>query len=838
MLNYLIKHALDNVWCVPMQDRQTILALQKSTPIGGARHFVDVPWNRIYLPDNKQYYHVYALGQNTPDRFNLGTDVSVWHRADTIGPKQNSLVEIYTTSGLRLSMASCWIMYGTNKMYYLAVQLQPLILDLDRTDIYCRLYSNAYYNSLRDTTEVNIETEALQFKIMQDFLEFQWRHLQTKERTYGLSYLIKNGYYVESVMPGQLKTGDYVDRIFDGSVKQVIDFKISDLPTFQSTLDSARKYLIHLPKGSESINYRDDLDIFIISKSGAIVTGKLYHKNHESAVRMVTHNDYSIPTNIVEAYIQSEPNWTVENLYFRIHIKHAGFVRPLVFEHNRILELYKLTDEQIVRAMVGLDANVPEFQAATLEASNYTKIMRSLNGQITQAMMSYAYGYNAMSKLVADTPQLVVGDHVVLPIGLQNHATVFEYDSQGLLLGWRHHIAGERYFTQYPECKLIEVMAGLGKRTTDIQIGNNPVQINKSESYRFYITPVGQNGQPLNKWHDVTGDTTKYTISPTGTVVWTLDNFAELAAVKGNSDFLCYDFTLPDNDALYKFSITFTELAGQVLHIPPGHLEIWMNGRSLIEGLDYYVEYPQVIICNKEYLRLGEQRFTVRGMGFCNSDMSRLVPTEIGFAQHGKLSVDRIYNLRDDRVVRIVADGCVYHRNELSFVEDSRLPTINIPNGRPYQVYNIDVPVRGLVDYDTYPLRDRSRITDSRVSDYMTLKLPEPIWPTPMMITDRYQLYSPFIAKILADLKAGYLNPPPTHFSDGEVDDWIRPYLYLLDYDPTYLGVDSNYVAIQPHQLTTVIMVTPEQYYILERLIKMYLNNKLDLTSHVGIQLD
>ena len=39
--------------------------------------------------------------------------------------------------------------------------------------------------------------------------------------------------------------------------------------------------------------------------------------------------------------------------------------RPLINEHSRIKELYKLSDDMIMQAMVGALANIPEWQAST-----------------------------------------------------------------------------------------------------------------------------------------------------------------------------------------------------------------------------------------------------------------------------------------------------------------------------------------------------------------------------------------------------------------------------------------------------------------------------------------
>jgi hypothetical protein len=837
MLNYLIKHAIDNVWCVPFQDRQAIIELSKMTPLGGSRNFVDLQWDRLILPTKNEYYHVYVIGQNTPNRLNLSDVANVWYRLDQIGDTRDSLVELYTVDGLRLAQAACYIQYSENRIFFIAVKIQQRVTNLDYQNIYCRLYSNTYFDSSRDDATVNLEIEAIQFTDVNAYLPFQHRYNQARLRTYGAAYMIRNGYYVDSTMPNEIAPGDYVDWTFDGSVKQVVDFKLDELSTFHSSLDNLNKYLLHVPKGTPTINYRDDIDIYLIKKTGSRFKGVLYQRNSEKSLRMVTHNDYSIPTSFIQNYITSQPDWSdVSTLYIRFFIKHSGFNRPLVDEANRIKELYKLTDEQIVSAMVGLDANVPEFTADVLESSNYTKIMRNHTGNITKSMMTYAYGYNAMAKLTADTPQFVVDNKVILKPALWYNSTIFEYDSDGLLLEWHNHNSGESYYPVNPNCVLIEGIVGIADTDNNLVIGVAPVQLNKNESYRFYLSSLNGSGQPMNNWRDITGDTSKYSISATGVVTWTLDIFSEVGCVKGNAKILCYDLTLPDNDSLYKFSITYTDLAGQVMYIPPGSLEIWMNGYGLIENLDYYVNYPQVIICNKKYLLPNEQRFTIRATGFCNPDMSRVVSDQVGFVQHGRISVDGVYHLRDDKIIKCLVGGAIYDRAELSFAEDGRIPMVDVPDGTPYEISDVVAPVRNVTDYDTFVLRPQSLVTDKRVSDYMSLKLPEPVYPETTIIVNFYHLYSPFMAKLINDLQEGYITEIPSVATDSDVADWVAPYLYLLDYDPTYRGFNEDFVNVHPHDKTYVEFLTAPQYLLLERINRLYLNNKLDFTSHVGIQ--
>lgn len=860
MYDFLVDHALKNVWCTPQQDLQAIFKLARiSSPLGEIG-YAPLQWGQVKLPTANDRYHLYQIGQIYPPLLGLFSQQRVWHRMSTVMGLKNLVADVYTIGGLHLPRFETWVLVTTDHNVVIAIREQPTIAPLKSEPVYLRLYSNAFFTSSRhDPVTDRIYADGLRMDTVNNGLLFQNQYHIWQAKP-GHTQLFVNGVLKYDFLPQQLKIGDTIEFVYDPSVKRVIDFPIKDLQTFDSIKDAKRKYLLHYAGsevGGDSIDYRDDIDVYLVqtgtTPSGKpSLTGLYYHKNQNDAFRQVTHRDYSIAVPYLMAYLPGVPNWTdVQALNVRLIIRQAGYVRPLVNENHRIKELYKLTDADLTMAMTGIESSVDVWRAPELENSPYIGLMDGSFGQITRDLVEQAYGYNAISKLVGDSP-LPVGvvngrRQITLPFGLQSSSTMYEYDAQGHLLGYYVHTSGVEYTPINAAATLIEGVVGRGAFKLNTIFGQQNIPTDPNLNYRFYIAPINRGVLDNTKWQDVTGDMTKYQLV-NGVVVWTVDQTQWGTALKSDLDFLAYDLTLAPEDNVLQFSIDATAVypngsAQGVMYIPFDRLDLWLNSKALIENVDFYVAWPRVVIVNKKYLVDGlTQQITIRGTGFCNSDMTRTPQVDAGFVKYGVLSRNNRYDIRDDKVIRIVVDGAVYQTSDVKFSEDDvALRMANIANGAPYVIEYPVVPLRGITNTDTYTLRAGSLAIDKQISDYLTLKLPEPVKTDPDAILDKYPVYSPFCSKIMYDMLNGVLDIEPfrtAYYSDKQVLDYLKPYTYLLDYDPCRRGVNLDYIAIHPHNLNVVVEVDSYEYRFLRRAIKVYLNDQVDISHFVSISSD
>lgn len=852
MSDYLIEHALDNVWCTPDQDYQYIYQMAHITGKFGVSRMVDVEWQTIALPNRTDMFNVYWIGQIHPKLLGLINSWKTWTPFSTVCNQAKMIVDLYNKDGVQLPRHMAYLQVMGDRNIVIAIKRSENFGSLYHNPVFFRVYSNAYFASERSYKDVNmVKINGYTYDGNRaNLLTFQREYLAWKAKI-GHTYAYLNGYLVDDFQPDRVKVGDVIEYVYDSTIRRVVDLPIKDLETFVSKLDNKRKYLLHYAdKQQVTIDYRDDIDIYLLKKeTNGRYRGIYHHKNQRDSMRMVTHKDYSIVVPYVAGFVAATEGWhDLAEITVRLCIREAGWKRSLVNENSRIKELYKLSPKDIPKAMLGLESTVEVWRADNLEAAMYPKVMAALGPDITRGMVQNAYGYNAISKLVADTPQKVTvlprDRFVELPYGLQSDATCYEHDANGVLLGYYPHTSGKYYSPRNESCRLIEALVGIGSNVLDTIYHEAQSTLNPLYNYRFYKCSMVA-GTPSYNWVTATPEV-DYVIAD-NKVVWMLDRVRWYTAIRDDRKFLAFNLEITAPDGLYYFPIKVTEKRTdgnyyeQPMNLPMGKLELFLNGHPLIEGLDYFLNWPYVTLTNREFLaESGPQQIFGRATGFPNDDMTISPPAEFGFVQHGLLSRNRRFDIRDDKVMRMIVRGKTLTRDNLKFAEDHSgiYLTTTVKNGSPYQIDDVVVPLRSLVDENTYSLREKSRKIDKAISDYLTLKLPEPVIENPNMIEERYEVFSPFACKVMFDLMNGLIwdDQMTGFYGDMDIKRWLQPYEYLLAFDPCKQGVDTRYVSIHPHHLSYEIELNIYQYNFLNRAIALYLEKKVDLSHFVSIK--
>lgn len=858
MYDFLRDHALRNVWCTPDQDSQAIFDLAKITPYGGAKRSFKVMWRYYNLPDQTSSWHLFQIGQVHPLILGLYPKMGEWTSFEQACNIQKLVCDIYNVDGVQLPRFESYYCYTENRNLLVAIKRNDSIpFKFNDDDIYLRLYSNEYFNTQRaDNNDDFIHVKGTKVSSTQDILDIQIEY-DNYTALNGQTYVFVNGLKVDKLDLVTVKPNDTVEFVYDSTIYKVVDFLVSDLLTFESVLDLKRKYLLHYAGADAgTIDFQDDIDVFVLRDKGSNRhNGLFYHKNAGDSLRNLTHRDYSIVVPYVVRYMSklqslTTPEDVVTNnqIYVRLHIRKSGYQRNLVFENNRIHELYKMQDVDIVRSMLGIDSTVINWRAEVLENSDYTRIMRSRSNDVTRTLVQNAYGYNAISVIGGNTPQETYDfsglKAVDVPYILQKGCTAYEYDEDGILLGWYYHAGGIRYTCDSNDAHLVELIAGKGGNWLNEVYGFVSAPYAKEIDFRVYqCSRVA--GMPDNKFVDVTDVAGKYTVQD-NRIVWLDQNPTNYPMVRYNSHFLAYDTTVSLDNGRLKLTLNHqqtrnNQTSNWVMQVPMGEIDVFLNGKSLIRNLDYVYKFPEIYITNKEYLDdplNSEQQIHVRFTGFCNSKLELSEINDVGFVQHGVLSNNYKYNIRDDKVLRITLNGDLKTRNDLIFSEfHAGVSTLNPLNGKPYQIKDIVVPFRGVAVDETYTLRNKSVEIDNDVSDYLSKKIPQPPRPAPSAIENRYQIYSPFIYKLMHDLITGTLVIENKIHTKIQVVNICKQYEYLLKFDPTQeeQAVDDNFVIIQPHPYSNVLNVRLNIYRFLDAANKIYTNSLVSLSHFLII---
>lgn len=860
MYQYLVDHAIKNVWCNPEQDNQLIIAAKKVTRLNGELNTVRLMNRLVNLPTTGKRYHVYQVGQILPVALGLlpikySWEPEKWIKFSDAMSDNKLITNIYTIDGINIPRFSSYYMFTDDKTLVFAIEVEPkLSMNIETDVVYVRLYSNAYYQSQQtDQVKDFVKCKGSKVTTMQAILDHQAE--VTYHRTLGgHTQCYVNGFLVNDISPVTASIGDVVEFVHDSSVKRVVTFTVNSLASFTSILDTKQKYLLHhLFQNNDTIDYQDDIDIYIVNQSETgTYKAAYYHRNNQDSHRMVTHRDYSVVVDYFDYIANSLMNKTTEvpldirDFKLQVVIRNSGYYRPLIQDNNRVFELYKLSNDKILQALTGVNSTLPLWKAENLENSFYTKLMRTPLTSINRDLIQKAYGYNSISKIVGETPSfasIVSGrKSVTLPYGLYANSTAYEYDVNGYLLGYHHHVNGTDYEATNGETELIEVISGLGTVSPSVVFGQDNIPLPTYHNYRVYRCFL-HNGEPNNEWQDITGSS-EYVVQ-NNVLVYTGEQYDQFLMIRDDSKFLAYDLNLTPTNGNIFFTLAEQENRGTgplayTLPVPLGELDIFLNGKSLINGLDYVVKFPKVYIINKSHLKqpaLTEtQNIHVRFTGFCKSDLKFDEIDDFGFIQHGYLSNNSKYDVRDDKVLRITVDGSLKHRSHLEFSEEHDGVSITNPNnGKPYQVKDIVVPLKELVDENTYSLRDKSMVIDQAVANYMTIKLPQPERNAVSAIPARYPLVSPFMSRIIDAVKSNELSSVEvtTAISDMAVINLCAPFENLLQYDPINLDndFDFNYVTVLPHRNFTPINVTMSQYKFLSKVAKLYGNDQLDISS-------
>lgn len=891
MPNVLVSHAINNVWAEPDQDYQHLVRAVPYTSNEGRMKSVILPTQAITLPfiSGRPYalFHMYHFGNMPNDRISLVGVDDTWVNAKTVIAECKQQIDICMMSGVQILRGRVWFRRLRDDNLIMAIENN---LDdnlgtkpdgkrryLNDEAIYVRFYRNAitkqpdWINSSPKPDEPVFYDEK-KIGTTGDYTSFV-SSATTKILSYGSSVNKAQWFLDGYLIPAPTGySSAYVNRtlavMFDSTVKSVVTRPISGLSSFKSVKDLNRmKYLVFGDAVSDSIDYHDDVDIYVGSPTCKVYLARL----SDIAVRQVTHSSYAVSCGHVKALLDSHSDLQlINNPELLLYVREGGMTNPLIDNSLYLAELDLLTQSQIQSLLIETNSIVPCWKASIIENSAYNRLLSSDIRLLDTKTVAEGYGFHmsqvvAFDPVVATTPSTpspvfnVSVGYSELPEISGNNFAAFYHDDDGHYLSYENKYINAQtqplaISADNNNAKLVEL---LPKPVSVDQFGDvyyqQTIVSNDLSNYGFRCYVCHVDGSiPDEQWVDCT-DSAYYVYTPkdpanggVDSLVWNtgvLNSNQLYGAVKIDKQVLCYqaDVSSYVSNGWIEFTVgSITNWLGTPTLRPHTiayeHLDVYLNGELLIMGIDYTCYWPKVVIHRKPD-SLTPMTVIVRayGLSTLNGNQPRS-PDEIGYSRGGLLSANHQFNLWENRISRVNFNGGLMLSQNVPFSERSNVTPVL--DGRPYSVdvyrFNIDKISDGM----SQSLLANADALDPIVSNQLTVMLADNYPANGVVDGYRHELYSPLMsALIYAMANLDYLanGELANEYNPDDVADLLGPYYYLLDFDPARVPVDSYFVNIYPHIGSDTKEVTSDQYAFLQYINRHYLRDQVDLSSRVQI---
>lgn len=853
------KFALNNIYCAPSQDRQYRFKLVRVTkPHSPLKRNFSV-YNRLRpLPNTRSAFHVYVIGNLPVGVLNLLQKQRNWVRdqwrnfAEDM-MERNFIMQLYDMDGIVFPRKNVYYSAGNNELL-IAVEIDNVIssmFDIEKC-AYMRLYSNHYFNTQQfgndgdqrgivcgsGIVRNNLEKVAMQNQIA--FLEQQG----------GKTLVYVNGFFTDK-MDLNVPNNSFVEYVYDRSILTREVLRIGDMRTFHSEKDDRVKYLMYRDRSVSHLQFEDDLELYIVTKDTHIKRGLYYYQHKHYALTNVTDKDFALDSQFVNNQAQvlngiiNSPLGDKEIILFT---RRSAVERELVYSSLKLHELYKLPADKQLDVISNVGYMLPEFRVERLENSSYFKIASApALSTITKELATDAVGYNGVNYYFGYTPNKVPssGNNQV-PLLYRTPSTVYEYDAEGLMIG-HYTTTGPMYPINNPEAKYVEYIRGRNLEVFDLFDAGETTGLDVGE-YRV-IAALYDGHKRISTWTDVTEHEAVKVVD--GNVTMDDPSLGKFRVIYLD-DIVTQDLELPLNSGVLIFPIEVLDDHGdgeilRRLDVPFDNIEVFLNGHRLTYNIDFRVNFPNVVICNKTYIDYTKEKQQVhlRMTGY-NLDPQKINQREInGFVSHGVLTRNNYYDLRDDRVFSTFVKGRLVPREYVRFSEDDNSVRIRHPyNGVPYTVNEHMRSIQEVTGLPTLPQYHRNEQSNSRISELYNIIFPEPEVDKFNVIGDHHYLYSSLVSKVIHDVLSGALSASiyTTPYNDATILDLINTrYKTYYDLDPIKLDLPDNIVEIHPHIGNTVVEVNLYQYRFILNLIRLITNGKptrINLSGYLAVNGD
>ena len=358
-MHIIQQYLINRLYASIRQDYQFHFSLANVLRYGGVAlgEVVVYDYHVKQLPDKKNTYKVYTIGDLDPRFIQLLISNRTWYRDVWINMEEdantrNYFFQVHDQLGLTCPAKNVYYSFVRENALLIAVQVDTTITrHYPEVDFkYLRVYSN-YYLRQDGYTGPTIEMKTILIPPGGSITEVT-NYLTSKTNEPGEVLTYINGYLVRDI-PIKLTYKDTVTLIYDPSIQRIETYPYSHLKPFTSALDDRVKLALYRDTDNYSLQYKDDLDFYLMDKA-TDGQGVLFYQHKDFAVRNITNNDYALDSYYVGNQIillnEQTKNYTEEKQLLVI-VRDGNTQRELTHTALRLKDLYQLSKENIKRLL-------------------------------------------------------------------------------------------------------------------------------------------------------------------------------------------------------------------------------------------------------------------------------------------------------------------------------------------------------------------------------------------------------------------------------------------------------------------------------------------------------
>lgn len=817
----LMDHARRYLWANPGVDSQAIFKLNRLSRHGGTHRRIDVAGREVPFPTPHPYL-VYSLSA-LPERWFGVTRVIPpmrWQPATELMNSANVMFQFYNTRGVMVSMANIYFYKQVNNNILIAVQLDRLLPDIE-DGLYFRTYTNAITIERVSPHATKVgQVLALQIKNDDDITRVarqrvEWESKSSVEQT----MLFVNGVLRRKFANASLKPGDYVDLVWDDTIKAVREVDIDAERTYESIKDQCTKYIISRGKDNGRLDYFDDIDFFLYDNQ--VDEGYYYHRNTPQSVRQLTHGDYGLPTWAVHSYLNFD-----ENNIKRPNTKMVLYTRNTIGDpqisnvHNRLTTLYRLPEKDIRLELSSPTGQLPEWQAKHLENAEFNQVTNSPTRDLDPDLVRDGYGYHGIVEAIGKMLFRPKESLLFLPplyhrggLAIVHFDKTVEFNKipKGTVkLTWGNRVP-----------KLVYLIAG--------EVTNREDQVRYPIRYRNPAPGLWyqrEQNNPEADWERLTDD---QFIQREGEH-WLINT-------DQNRNFLMY--RTGEEILHHKKTVTIKgPLVEFVLPTPFWgwrHVEVYLGNRKLIPDLEYHLKQNHIQYLGGGLKEGSKLTFNVVAYGLAPDGYRTNMDIEVGFTINNCISYGNGRFLLTDRHPLINVGGNLLLKHEVDWHEMSLNKPI--PNALPYSIETKYPNIQCVCKENMDSLLVRSLALDVRLKSYLDMKYPLPKNNDLNLAIQPMVVVSAFLAWVYHHRKSvlfGISEWVPM----SQVQTKLDKVFALFQHDICLSDIDFRYVRIRLHGfgVDQHLSVTEKEYDLLDKVNQHYLKGRIQLSECVVVR--